>query len=46
MFTKSSNNVLARTYDASIEDFAENATLLDVWVLHHFKVNNSYFNCF
>ncbi len=39
MFTKSSNNVFIRTYDSSIEDFAaENASVLDTWVLHHFKV--------
>jgi phosphatidylinositol glycan class N len=38
MFTKSSPNVFVRTYDSSIEDFAsENATVLDQWVLHHFK---------
>ena len=40
MFSKSSNNVFSRTYDSSIEDFAaENASVLDTWVLHHFKVN-------
>lgn len=39
MFTRSSNNVFIRTYDSSIEDFAaENATVLDAWVLHQFKV--------
>ena len=39
MFQKASpTNVFARTYDSSIEDFAsENATVLDYWVLHHFK---------
>ena len=40
MFSKSSKNVFSRTYDSSIEDFAaENASVLDTWVLHHFKVN-------
>ena len=39
MFAKSSRNVFANSYDASIEDFASNnASLLDTWVLHHFKV--------
>ena len=39
MFKKSSSNVFIRTYDSNIEDFAsENATVLDQWVLHHFKV--------
>lgn len=39
MFKKSSSHVFTRTYDASIEDFAaENASVLDTWVLHHFKV--------
>ena len=39
MFQKSSPHVFARTYDASIEDFAaENASVLDTWVMHHFKV--------
>jgi GPI ethanolamine phosphate transferase 1 len=40
MFTKSSRNVFIRTYDSSIEDFAaENSSVLDTWVLHHFKAN-------
>lgn len=39
LFKRSSQNVFARTYDASVEDFAaENASVLDTWVLHHFKV--------
>lgn len=39
MFKRSSTHVFTRTYDASIEDFAAaNASVLDTWVLHHFKV--------
>lgn len=39
MFSKSSGNVFPRTYDAAIEDFAaDDASALDTWVLHHFKV--------
>jgi GPI ethanolamine phosphate transferase 1 len=38
MFSKSSSNVFAYTYDSKIEDFAaENASVLDTWVLHNFK---------
>ncbi|RNA21396.1 GPI ethanolamine phosphate transferase 1 isoform X1 [Brachionus plicatilis] len=38
LFKKSSNNVFLQMYDSSIEDFAsQNATVLDTWVLHHFK---------
>ncbi|CAF0725015.1 unnamed protein product [Brachionus calyciflorus] len=38
LFKKSTNNVFLKMYDSSIEDFAsENATILDQWVLHHFK---------
>lgn len=45
MFTKSSQNVFIRAYDSSIEDFAsENATVLDTWVLHHFKVKLNEFS--
>jgi phosphatidylinositol glycan class N len=34
-----SKNVFLKTYDASVEDFAStNASVLDTWVFHHFKV--------
>jgi phosphatidylinositol glycan class N len=43
MFKRSSSNVFTRTYDSSIEDFAaQNASLLDTWVLHHFKVQSEH----
>ena len=43
LFKKSSNNVFTRTYDANTENFAaENASVLDTWVLHHFKVKNEF----
>jgi phosphatidylinositol glycan class N len=36
MFQKS--NAFLKTYDSSIEDFVtQNASVLDIWVLHHFK---------
>ena len=39
MFSKSSKNVFPRTYEPEIEDFAaKDASVLDTWVLHHFKV--------
>lgn len=42
LFKKSSNNVFLQMYESSIEDFAsQNATVLDSWVFHHFKVKSS-----
>ena len=42
MFSKSSSNVFTSTYDSSVEDFvADDASVLDTWVLHHFKVLNN-----
>jgi len=40
MFSKSSANVFTKMYDSQIQDFAsKDASALDKWVLHHFKVN-------